>query len=85
VSWITGINRDGWPTAIPIDRVEQISVDPRCEIGSGETHIDLRDNPTNSEVFTMASVTDTASLNMMLGALCRMVREKDSRSEERVD
>jgi hypothetical protein len=85
VNWITGINRDGWPTAIPLDRVEEIRLDPRTEIGSVETHIDLRDNPTNSEVFTMAIVTDAAGLNLTMGGLCRMVREKDSRSGERVD
>ena len=45
----------------------------------------LRDDPTHAEVLGLASVTDTASINLMLGALCRMVREKDSRSEERVD
>jgi hypothetical protein len=33
----------------------------------------------------ITSVSDTALLFLMLGALCRMVREKDSRSEERVD
>ena len=85
MNWITGINRDGWPTAIPLDRVKQISVDPRCEIGSGEAVIELRDDPTHAEVLGLASVTDTASINLMLGALCRMVREKDRRSGERVD
>jgi hypothetical protein len=85
VNWITGINRDGWPTAIPLDRVKEIRLDPCSEIGSGEAHIDLRDDPTHAEVLTITSVSDTASLNLILGALCRMVREKDSRSEERVD
>ena len=77
MNWITGINRDGWPTAIPLDRVKQISVDPRCKIGSGEAVIELRDDPTHAEVLGLASVTDTASLNLMLGALCRMVREME--------
>lgn len=85
MSWITGINRDGWPTAIPLDRVKQISVDPRCPIGSGEAVIELRDDQTHSEAMSMVSVTDTASLNLTMGNLCQMVREGDSRSEERVD
>lgn len=85
MNWITGITRDGWPTAIPLDRVKQISVDPHCPIGSGEAAIELRDDPTHSEVMSIVSVTDTASLNLTMGNLCQMVREGDSRSEERVD
>jgi hypothetical protein len=85
VNWITGINRDGWPTAIPLDRVKQIGVDPRCEIGSGEAVIELRDDPTRAEVLGLASVTDTASLNMTMAGLCLNFREKDRRSGERVD
>lgn len=85
MSWITGLNRDGWPTAIPLDRVNQISVDPRCPIGSGEAIIELRDDQTHSEAMSMVSVTDTASLNLTMASLCQMVRDGDSRSEERVD
>lgn len=85
MNWITGINRDGWPTAIPLDRVKQISVDPRCPIGSGEAAIELRDDQTHSEAMSFVSGTDTASLNLRMASLCQMVRDKDSRSEERVD
>lgn len=85
MSWITGINRDGWPTAIPLDRVKQISVDPRCPIGSGEAAIELRDDPTHSEVMSIVSVTDTASLNMTMANLRRMVMDMDNRSKESVD
>ena len=85
MNWITGINRDGWPTAIPLDRVNQISVDPHCPIGSGEAVIELRDDQTHSEAMSFVSVTDTASLNLTMGNLCQMVRDRDSRSEERVD
>lgn len=85
MNWITGINRDGWPTAIPLDRVKQISVDPRCEIGSGEAVIELRDDSTHAEVLGLASVTDTASLTMTMAGLCLNFREKDRRSGERVD
>lgn len=90
MNWITGINRDGWPTAIPLDRIKQISVDPfgsvdpaLCE--NGDTLVELRDEATRAEVLTRASVSTTDQLTEHIRMLCHMARGIDSRSERGVD
>lgn len=65
MNWITGISRDGWPTAIPLDRVKELRVDP----DDMAAVIEFRDEPDISETLTKAMICNEDGLTLIMGSL----------------
>lgn len=65
MNWITGISRDGWPTAIPLDRVKELRVDPDDKAAV----IEFRDEPDRSETLKKAMICNEDGLTIIMGSL----------------
>jgi hypothetical protein len=70
VNFLVGLNRDEWPTAIPLDRVSSIRVDPE----DMEATLEFLDH-SRSETLTKASICNEAELVWMLGVLATIAKE----------
>ena len=64
MKFIVGLNSDGWPTAIPLDRISELRIDPDDK----SAVIDFRDDPTISYTLTPAFICNASKLKdyMML-------------------
>ena len=58
MKFIVGLNSDGWPTAIPLDRVREIRIDPDDKA----TVIEFRDDPTICQILHTCVICDEADL-----------------------
>ena len=56
--FIVGLNSDGWPTAIPLDRVKELRIAPDDKAAV----IEFRDDPTISYTLTTASICEASEL-----------------------
>jgi len=74
VKFIVGINNDGWPTAIPLDRVREIRIDP----DDAAAVIEFRDDPTISQTLDPCIICDDANLQNCLRIF---VPKKDARCD----
>jgi hypothetical protein len=52
MKFIVGLNSDGWPTAIPLDRISELRIDPDDKAAV----IEFRDDPTISYTLTTAFI-----------------------------
>lgn len=71
MSFLVGLNSDGWPTAIPLDRVREIRVDPE----DMATVIEFRDDSKRSETLTKAVLCPEAETMWMLRGLATIAKE----------
>lgn len=72
MKFIIGLDTDGWPTAIPLDRVREIRIDPR----DAAAVIEFRDDPTISQTLETCIICDEADLQNCLRIF---VPQKDKR------
>lgn len=63
MKFLVGINTDGWPTAIPLDRVREIRIDPDDKA----TVIEFRDDPTICQILHPCAICDEADLQKHFG------------------
>lgn len=66
--WIVGINGDGWPEAIPLDRVDSLRVDP----ADGMAVFDIG---AESGTMTKCCIVDEAELHNHLAFLAIGMKE----------
>ena len=52
MKFIVGLNSDGWPTAIPLDRISELRIDPDDKAAV----IEFRDDATISYTLTTAFI-----------------------------
>ena len=71
MNFLVGLNRDNWPTAIPLDRVSSIRVDPEDMAAV----IEFLDDTTRSETLTKAVMCNEAETMWMLRALVVIAKE----------
>lgn len=60
--FIVGLNSDGWPTAIPLDRVREIRIDP----DDAAAVIEFRDDPAISQTLRTCLFCDEVDLKHYL-------------------
>lgn len=65
MNWLVGLNGDGWPTAIPLDRISLISVDP----DDFRALVEFRDDTARAEVLDKAMVCSESEMTWLLRAL----------------
>ena len=58
MKFIVGLNSDGWPTAIPLDRISELRIDPDDK----SAVIDFRDDPTISYTLTTAFICEASEV-----------------------
>jgi hypothetical protein len=58
MKFIVGLNSDGWPTAIPLDRISELRIDPDDK----SAVIEFRDDPTISYTLTTALICEASEL-----------------------
>ena len=58
MKFIVGLNSDGWPTAIPLDRIRELRIDPDDK----SAVIEFRDDPTISYTLTTAFICDESEV-----------------------
>jgi|GEM_PF-6871660 hypothetical protein len=56
--FIVGLNIDGWPTAIPLDRVKELRIDPDDKAAV----LEFRDEPRVSQALTTALICEASEL-----------------------
>ena len=71
MNFLVGLNRDNWPTAIPLDRVKELRVDPEDMAAV----IEFRDNPDISQTLTKAVVCNEVEMMWTLRALAVIAKE----------
>jgi hypothetical protein len=64
MKFIVGLDSDGWPTAIPLDRIRELRIDPNDKAAV----IEFRDDPNISYTLTTAFICDASDVTnyMML-------------------
>lgn len=65
MKWLVGLNGDNWPTAIPLDRISRISVDP----DDAKAVVEFRDDTARAEVLDDARVCSEVEMMWTLRAL----------------
>ena len=58
MKFVVGLNSDGWPTAIPLDRISELRIDPDDK----SAVIDFRDDPTISYTLTTALICEASEV-----------------------
>jgi hypothetical protein len=58
MKFIVGLNSDGWPIAIPLERIRELRIDPDDKAAV----IEFRDDPTISYTLTTAFICDASEL-----------------------
>lgn len=71
MNFLVGINGDGWPTAIPLDRVKELRVDPE----DMAVTLEFRDDTTRSDTLTKAVLCPEAETMWMLRSLATIAKE----------
>ena len=71
MNFLVGLNGDTWPTAIPLDRVKELRVDPEDMAAV----IEFRDNPDISQTLTKAVICNEVEAMWMLRALAVIAKE----------
>lgn len=56
--FIVGLNIDGWPTAIPLDRVKELRIDPDDKAAV----LEFRDEPAVSYTLTTAFICNASEV-----------------------
>ena len=69
--FIVGLNSDGWPSAIPLDRLKSISLDP----DEGVAVLEFRDDPTISQTLSTAMICGDSDLQETLMMLMGMKKK----------
>lgn len=72
MNFLVGLNNDGWPTAIPLDRVKELRVDPE----DMAVTLEFRDDSKRSETLTKAVLCLEAETMWMLRALATIEKEE---------
>lgn len=64
MKFIVGLNSDGWPTAIPLDRIRELRIDPDDKAAV----IEFKDDPTISYTLETAFICKASEVKdyMML-------------------
>jgi hypothetical protein len=70
VNFLVGLNSDNWPTAIPLDRVSSIRVDP----DDMEATLEFLDD-TRSETLAKAVLCNEAETMWMLRSLATIAKD----------
>jgi DNA-directed RNA polymerase alpha subunit len=65
VKFIVGLNSDGWPTAIPLDRISELRIDPDDKAAA----LEFRDEPDRSETLEKAMICEHAEFMSALRSL----------------
>ena len=71
MNFLVGLNGDGWPTAIPLDRVKELRVDPE----DMAVTLEFLDDTTRSETLTKAHLCNEPQTMCMLRALATIAKE----------
>lgn len=71
MNFIVGLNGDNWPTAIPLDRIGSIRVDPE----DMAVTLEFLDDTTRSETLTKAVICNEVEMMGMLHALATIAKE----------
>ena len=71
MNFLVGLNGDNWPTAIPLDRVKELRVDPEDMAAV----IEFRDNPDISQTLTKAVMCNEVEAMWMLRSLAVIAKE----------
>ena len=77
MNFLVGLNSDNWPTAIPLDRVSSIRVDPE----DMEATVEFLDD-TRSETLTKASICNEAEIVWMLRALATIAKDDAEKASD---
>lgn len=72
MNFLVGLNGDNWPTAIPLDRVSSIRVDPE----DMAVTLEFLDDTTRSETLTKAVLCNEAETMWMLRSLATIAKEE---------
>ena len=72
MNFLVGLNNDGWPTAIPLDRVREIRVDPEDMAAT----LEFRDDSKRSETLTKSVICNEAETMWMLRGLATIAKRE---------
>ena len=69
--FVVGLNLDGWPTAIPLDRVKELRLDTHDKAAV----LEFRDDPRFSQALTSPMICDVYDLQDRLMRLAKKKRK----------
>ena len=72
MNFLVGLNGDHWPTAIPLDRVSSIRVDPE----DMAVTLEFRDDTTRSETLTKSVLCNEIDMACMLRGLATIAKRE---------